>query len=267
MKRIWSHIEEDRYLMATISIPFHKPSGFSMRDLAHPQFLADIDSSASTYKSNPSHNLPYCFYPTITSSRMRSDVSSTNNMCDIQQDDEELFHQHNLCETAMLVTHLVFRSEEEQEGKSHGCGVTSSSMRRREKGVMSGQQETESAYRGRATSAAAALVAPFRAREIRQRMRYEAHDQPKENHSCMKMAACQSPAKDVTAAGAFVGALVDVPNSENDSGKEESNGRVQGSGISKRAFYKRRRKARQAVEFIVDILLEGVAAQTERSRE
>jgi len=204
---------------------------------------------------------------------MASGLSVASNVPQPERDEDWLY-QHRLCETAMLVTRLVFCDGEEEECNADQASSAAGSM------LLGGDTNKRRRRVGRGRSARAAEA--VRQEEAATREWY-APFRPYKGHNNSRAPIASgndvSSSFHLPSAPCAAGELASPfsPSSPPDVGYysmtttigtintyvRTSSSRKEGwmEGVSKRAFYKRRRKARQAAEYAIDCVLQEVESR------
>jgi len=196
------------------------------------------------------------------------------------QDDEDWLYQHHLCETAMLVTRLVFRGEEGEEW-NHDQVPSAAGTVLLEGSPTKGRVRIG---RGRAARAAgrAARMGEAAAREwislLRPHKNYpravvgNGKGMPPSFHLPSAPSAAGelasppglppapglAPLSTISSSSSSSSTTITITTTMTTTGRTGKGKEGWMEGMSKRAFYKRRRKARQAAEYVVDCVLEEV---------
>ena len=194
------------------------------------------------------------------------------------QVDEDWLYQHHLCETAMDVTRLVFRGEEGEEWNEDDQVPSAAGTV-----LLNGNGKTRRVRVGRGRAARAAS----RAAKLGETATdgWSALLRPKHYnpYAASGNGKGMLPSFHLPSAPSAAGELAPLPGlapppglaplstttttttttmtaatvaKDRSSNKHKKEGWME--GVSKRAFYKRRRKARQAAEYVVDCVLEEV---------
>eukprot|EP00624_Nannochloropsis_granulata_P003057 evm.model.NODE_25358_length_19193_cov_56.069920.4 len=182
--------------------------------------------------------------------------------------DEDWLYQHHLCKTAMLVTRLVFRDEEEEECNDDqvpsvaGTMLLGGDIKKRRKRMGRGRSARAAARAARQVEAAArewyTLFRPYKGD-------YNPHapiDNGNDVSSSFHLPSAPSaageqapppgpfPPPDLGYTSMTTAMTMATMNTYVRSSSDRKEGWME--GVSKRAFYKRRRKARQAAEYVID---------------
>ena len=258
--------------MATVRLPFLPTSSFPLpaaaSTVSSPQFPG-VNSSPSHPSSCSSSTSSKPLYPSSTVASAPSAASTA--AAPQPQDDEDWLYQHHLCETAMLVTRLVFHGEEGEEGdeddqipSAAGTVLGGNAKKRR---VRIGRDRAARAASRAAHLGDAATTDGWNAL-FRPRYYYpyaangNGRGMPPSFHLPSALSAAGElapppglpPPPGLALLSATTTTMMTVTKDRSNKNKKE--GWME--GVSKRAFYKRRRKARQAAEYVVDCVLQEV---------